>query len=362
MKNGTIYRVTMCCILMFTAAHLAATDPNAGKIKKTIDFLRGVSKESRLSEDKVAEAQQSIKDGDTWLAILFGPNQTNNPLLDAKIWGSDAPGFVLDPVKQEIYLQKIIDIYWALFADAVQKNQGFTGGTIVVQDDNDALFKFLRNYVNMVNPEVRNKTAKVQYVSNNCFAYKRISSHFNEVKNMTGVDDSQYGIDIRPVGKKCEPSQSRLAGNKQTLLFGKADKGLTFVKAEEFGLYGTDTALHGQRYLESKVAGIAAVFGQIEKGFFQKEKVPKDVKSAWEKFLAQLPGDQKKGIIQDLKGDQELTIKYMYAVANDKGTNKNPKISTAAVKLGAYLEKNYDNLRMRRGNEVVLTRQEILGK
>jgi len=330
--------------------------PSSPEKNKIIQFLSELPEGFRLPKNKIPGAEQSINNGKKYLEGLYGSEK------DFQVLQSRVKGFGKDfQTTQSLYINMIIDMYWALFATAVNKDQGFTGGTIVVKDKENKLFNFLLDYVKTVNAEVAQGTAKAQGpFTNNCFAYQRISSHFKELKGQPGFE--QYGIDMR-YGSDLKTYQGLmplLPVNRQHLLFGQEGNELTFLKAETFGLCGSDAVKHGINFIKPKPEDIP-----------QREDVPKNVWGKWDEFIKKSEFPIKFGKdtgIRDLYGfayaiktqDASKVSGPIKSLLESIALHASPQAQAAAAEFVNYIEDRFDNPRIRRGNEVILTTQDVL--
>jgi len=135
------------------------------------------------------------------------------------------------------------------FCPCSSKDQGFLGGTIVIEDPNLLFFNYFLNYTKMVNPDIatvieenESQSQKGVFGSSNCFSYARKSSHFKEAQKI-GKGYEQFGIDMRyytpsPVKPK---TQHFLPINKTQFLFGKLSYNISFIKFEHYGLCNQNT-------------------------------------------------------------------------------------------------------------------------
>jgi len=309
------------------------------KFDKLMQYYQANAPMEYIRRDSAIE---SVKKGDALLATLYKPKGYINPLaaqIDEAVNKRSSSDHLFQEV-QSLYLNSIVDIYWAIFAAAL--NKGFTDGTIVIQDKEDRLFKFLHDeYAKMFNREINSGTAKPQSAVLNkggCYAYMRtIKKHFPELKDQKGYE--QYGLDIR-FGSRDKAGDLRPLlppHGKQHLMFGKVGPELLFLKTEPYGLCGTDA-------MRSEVPGT--------------EDVPKDVRDEWNKFSKQ----------SKISIGKDPVIKEIYEFIKKGGPNNFyhsiaehiPETKKAGQDLINYLEKHYDHLDMRRGGETILTQPELL--
>lgn len=134
-------------------------------------------------------------------------------------------------------LQAIVDLMWYLYAEALNKNEPFDHGTVVIKDTHFGLYNFLLSYVKRCNPSITGTIKDTaNWISFNPFAYSRASTHFAYSQE----NNRQYGIDIR--FDRNEKVSSILPSNKCHILFGKVDEQLQlmFIKLEHHGIYAYD--------------------------------------------------------------------------------------------------------------------------
>lgn len=169
----------------------------------------------------------------------------------------------IEPTDTHEHLNNIAAISWGFFALAVDKNQGFLGGTIVIEDPNLIFFNYFLDYTKRVNPDIEtvieeegSQSKKGALGSSNCFSYARKSTHFNEVQKL-GKGYEQFGIDMRYHAKEfttLPPTQHFLPINKSQFLFGKLAENRSFVKFEHYGLCNKNGDLrnHANQLLKAK--------------------------------------------------------------------------------------------------------------
>jgi hypothetical protein len=332
---------------------------------------------TQRSDFSNTQISQAISRGRARLKEIF--SQTTSNLGPALIRAQNND---IDFAKaQKAYLDAIINTQWALFADAVKKGQAFTGGTIVIEDPGKRYYNFLLDYAKATNKEIANKTAKVQHVSNNPYTYMRESTHFGEFKGKPGYE--QYGIEMRLMQPNKKPGslQGALPINKVHLVFGNVtvdqNTPLTFVKWENFGLYGTAQAIdHLKQLFKNKKAGIGRredVPDQLHKDF---SALLKGISSLYPEYtqIAKnlrivIDGASRKSrypvnVIYNTTQAilKRLNTRLPAALAPDQkqlaAINQFKKQATALVQ--NIVKAGYDNLPLRRGNEVIITQQEIM--
>ena len=145
---------------------------------------------------------------------------------------------------QEAYLNAIIDLLWFYYNIAVDKNQAFSEGTFVLQDQDGRIYKFLLDYVRMVNPDALRMVPAFGYPKNIYLAYARRSTHFPAEQD----NYRQYGIDIRFANFS---PQFLLPTHKSHLLFGRISKDLVYIKMEDFGVCRDQYVPHSSEYIIS---------------------------------------------------------------------------------------------------------------
>lgn len=162
---------------------------------------------------------------------------------------------------QQEFLQSVMAIGWHLYDLALQKGQGFTEGTFVIEDQGFKLYNFLMKYSKQQNPDIHgNLQDPLLHMSNNPFAYSRDASHYVHLKNQF----RSYGIDVR-FGLDQE-AQPLLPALKRHILFGKiAEDGdnLIYLKFENYGISKNDVVNHAKEYAAAQLAKNNAVAGSL---------------------------------------------------------------------------------------------------
>ena len=220
------------------------------------------------------------------------------------------------PETKESHLQDIINLQWALYERAVHKDkQGFSSGNMILQDPERKLFEFMNNY-------------KETYG-------RKFSTHFK------GEDVQKKGMENRGIDLP-DNLGPILPGGKRHILFGGLENGTTFAKWEIYGTKGIKNKLmHLWALLKTR--------GKQELAGTRKEHTPKDVKAKFQEIIhrdstTQLTPEQKKQVKnKGIRGMMELLP-----------SSKHEEFKQFLAKKG------YDNLELRKGNEVVLGNNELL--
>lgn len=337
----------------------------------TIKFLQGLDEKFRPSDILISAIPNYIKNGDQYLADLYagkttkiptGPKVTLSELeaVEAAAKSKNATQQAKDKAiatkqkfddMQKEYLNSIISIVWSLFNKAIEKNQGFTSATTVVKDPGYKLYNFLLEYAKSVNPGLEvggNPTLAV--ASLNCYAYRRRSTHFPEQQKLSTFD-GHFGIDIRYDEGDLE---ALLPANKRHVLFGKiiqSGQELTFVKAEEDGVCYRDAVAHLGSLIKKKTVGKVYAPGEIAR----REDVPSSVKDQFKALKESVKKNDPK-LYKELKKSlaDHVGIKEIYLETQSLAAMVGAKFATEANKLLQDLTSKYDNLDIRRGNEVIL--------
>lgn len=305
----------------------------AGKdiVDKTINFLKALPDQFKLQDKKVDFARQQITKGLANLNII----RSGNTQAIKKLQG--------DNHDQKTYLNNIASLTWGLFAKAVDKGQGFTGGTIIFSDPNHNIYNFLLEYAKRENSDIKVGKIDLKSSSANCLAYARKSSHFPELTKT----EAQFGIDIRE-GQKGSLMES-LPTNKQHLLFGRYSSGYTFIKMEHFGLCSSDSSVrkHAFSWFKKRVLG-------HDSGISRKEdfKFNKTISSLLKEF-------SNNKLVKNSCKNQLNFIRDYYVCANTLKQSSNKDAVSLANMFIKDLSQHLDNLAVRRGNEVILNEQEI---
>ena len=258
------------------------------------------------------------------------------------------------------------------FAVAKSKDPKYKSGTIVIEDKNGEIHKFLQGYV------------QVSQALKTGSGYERISSHFgsdykygSEEAKQAGKP-TQYGIDLKePImtttSKK--PSDEEI---RKHLLFGKvtADKNLLFMKFETHGLGNLqDTIIHSTNYVRRKGAMVIEKIqaklegsndsstkkndgqeGAVDIGTFKikdsRENTPKIILEDYRKLL------EKSGLS---KAEQKSRLD----AAKARGVSRILEDCKGDPKYGEFvakIQRTYESkgsLAIRKGNEVIIRSEEL---
>ena len=316
-------------------------------VQKTMDFVTNpeLPNGEGLDNSTVGETKERIKKGLTLI----------KQLLNNDIPKEDTHG----------YLNNIAAISWGLFALAVQKNQGFLGGTIVIEDPNLLFFNYFLNYTKMVNPDIatvieenESQSQKGVFGSSNCFSYARKSSHFKEAQKI-GKGYEQFGIDMRyytpsPVKPKTEHF---LPINKTQFLFGKISYNISFIKFEHYGLCNQNT---GNKDTDLINHTKSFLFPGKKANPRRGENVPSD--DAFNDLKKQTEAFAKEtGLNKSLSSCKNIHfVRDIYNCATNPGT----RILTKELReniIYDFTSRGWEEktLSIRRGNEVILTTDEL---
>jgi len=274
---------------------------------------------------------------------------------------------------QEAYLNAIIDLVWFYYDMAVDKNQAFSEGTFVLQDQDGRIYKFLLEYVRMVNPDAIRMAPAFGYPKNIYLAYARHSTHFPVEQD----NYRQYGIDIRFANFS---PQFLLPTHKSHLLFGRISQDLIYIKMEDFGVCSDQLPKHGTEYgvsllrklwpaVNSYLEGyIPTKLNELEKYYigtdddplYRKEHVPAKVLSTCFEILqrAHLQFDQQQQII--LKFIQQ----GIHGILDEINKPASPIPQAQKNELQRYLttlqvNEGLDHQDIRRGREVIITNNDL---
>ncbi|MDE3045949.1 MAG: hypothetical protein KGJ02_04825 [Verrucomicrobiota bacterium] len=198
----------------------------------------------------------------------------------------------------------LFGLMWHLRELSIQKHQEFEQGTFVIKDAGDVIHDFL-----------------VQYPK----AYKRWSSHFTRTR------ESCYGIDIEGL-----PTQ------KRTIHFGKlktlTGENYTFIKPENYGMGDiVSNVCHGVDYAWTR-------FFQPTGKDIRKERLPPLLHINYLEIAKTL----------NLITDENTDLINNYGIAAMVKILTPHQKNEAVNKFLKEIEKNYDHLDIRKGNEVIL--------
>lgn len=281
------------------------------------------------------------------------------------------------------YINAVRSLNWFYFGLASGKNQHFEEGTFLIENPGLNVLSFIENAPG---------------------AKTRLSSHFQAYAAHIGLPDiakNQKGLDI-----------SNLPENKQTLLFGKVNENLLFIKPENFGVSTwTDMIHHGLEFFVAQVRKQLPLLKRADKAVvayaepylsylnskeiekleqskldqeevgssrwfemistllktdddpsYRKERVPADIIADYRDIITQLT---QKGTISAaesqslLKEAVVLGIQHMYKHAQElqaqlKDLDSEQELVSKINKFLNDLENDYDNLDIRFGREVIL--------
>lgn len=349
-----IFYTVMIFLCMWAMPLLGMQQP--AKVQKTVEFLQNVPEPFALPENVTNFAQKKIKEGNEILKKI-----ARNPesiMLECKKnqqerKEKDVATFL---AQQKAYLDQIIAVVWALFNKAVEKGQGFTGGTIVIIDPGFALYNFLFNYVCFVNPNIQPGKNPSNIIADNMYGYARRSTHFTELNDLSNFE-GHYGIDIRYDEKDLQPL---LPGNKQHILFGKLPHlaiPVIFIKFETYGLVLERKELikHVEKAAQK---GKKDILRSHTPSLSRREDMPLEVKKRFENLLNQLPKAEQK-IVNKAISKQFNHIRTYYAQAKRLATHQE-KYAPEAQKFVNYLDNHFDFVYLRRGNEVILDLRDFM--
>ncbi len=261
---------------------------------------------------------------------------------------------------QEEYLRSLVALNWFFYSFALENGQGFDEGTFVIEDKDFKIYNFIMNYIKKFNPTI---TGTIQdplaFYSKNPFAYSRDASHFVDRKKLY----RPYGIDMRfgPNGRE----ESMLPANKKHMLCGKIDeaKQLLYIKPENHGLYLYDGLPgHVHEYVMAQVRksprikGVLAWFGwnigSDDAAENRKERIPVEFLQALDALLkndSELSKDEKDQLSVAAKKQGLQTL-----------TSEQVRKSAELKKLAEEYAKQYTNLEMRHGREIIIKADDII--
>lgn len=246
------------------------------------------------------------------------------------------------------HFEQVVSLMWGVYDIAVEKDGPFWDGTIVILDADERFFSFLKEYAHAM---WEKDSHTPRYAVTQCHGYPRHSSHFPESKN------TQWGIDMRsPEGTALE---KLLPTAKRHILFGRLSHGRTFIKFEEYGLCVQDGSIisHGLGYVQSVVR---KAIRMNDGRYTRREDIPYSIEKDYQKLTRKA---QPRGytLKKSPVGISEMLIEAE-SLLNSKSLHKR------AHKFINEMKKDYDFVRIRRGNEVIISpecnnfEREILSK
>lgn len=298
--------------------------------EKLDSFMKNVADATKNRE--LVDHKKLIAQGGELLAKIFAgkASQEKAPLFTEGI--SDQ--------QRKDYLTSIQAIMWTLYSYAIEKNEGFTNGILVVQDPSHALFDYLLDYVQNVNP---GEQSLVPQVATNCYAY--------QYPKTDGEGDDVFGIDMR--WEQNEKEQPSLPNAKSHISFRQRNDGFLELHMSDAGLCYWDGATTYYSGVAKKglTQWIGQYLGVAENPLERSYDLPLRFINAMGRLKR---GDLSTFITSDV--DTVKTISDFYAV-HKAGNAYFLKDYDAVLK---ELDAFYDNLAVRKGREVILTLSDLI--
>ena len=309
-------------------------------VEKTLSFLNNkVSPKYRLKVEENVFAENNIRRGYQLLGQIWSGTYSRQD--DGSSDGQD-----------------VVAVMWALFNAAVEKGDGYEQGSFVVEDRNRHLFEFLS----------KNKECGARH-----------SSHLHAASALTGAE--HYGIDILgsyqsgaaswspySVTNPDYSQQNILPARKGTILFiempGDSRIGLdtnqVFIKMEDHGLktwYG-----YGNHAYDF-VSGTLLKLGASPSYLTRKERIDPEIVKAYKNVIAHFPSELKTKNIHITVNKQaaSMGVRVMFSEVNRLRLldSKNLEFKQSMyLFFKAIARKNYDNINMRTGDEVIFAEKE----
>ena len=338
-KIKTILPALLFLLCKVPQAHSKTPISDSRSIDQTISFLRrDVDTPYQLPSDKIHFATHQIREGLYWISQLI----------------SDQVPFHEEPFPSELHHQKALtSLLWGLFHMAVHKEQGFDQGTLVIEDPEQILFKFL---------------LASQH------AYPRRSSHFlfSDCKiHQYGIDfygdweDHAHSWNVAPTAGMMSFFKTRtplpvLPANKSHILFGQLPAGActqlstphVFIKPEDSGLGDIKSYLkHARDYLASRNVIARPLYGN----YFRLERMDQSWLDQFESLLRSDDQLVESQIKAHLKKARQWGLRYLlnqaFQMYESSPTLANRNLAWDFIE---YLtRKNLDHLESRTGKEVI---------
>lgn len=236
-----------------------------------------------------------------------------------------------------------VNILWYLAYFAAKKNQLFHEGAYVLVGEKPG------EQASIVLDSIK------RLFGSKGISHDRISTHLPERSKQ-----AHQGLDV---------PERTLPGNFGTILYATIDESADqsrklFIKPEPHGVGGIwDFVLHAKDTVRSygrKVWILQPIFGTDQDGGARKERVPPKLLHQFSTLLSQLPAPNDASEIT--KRAKIYGISEMYRVARQFASD--PQLSqNAQSQMNAFvqeLQKKYDHLQHRTGEEVVVLEEEIL--
>ncbi|MDR3646158.1 MAG: hypothetical protein P4L22_01305 [Candidatus Babeliales bacterium] len=238
---------------------------------------------------------------------------------------------------QEKYLTDIVNLIWYFYYLAALEGKSFEEGTFLINC----------NQSNLI----------VDFLSAYSASYHRISSHFPEMKIQ------QFGIDIPQAQRTYLMFPPFM---KFHILYGKISEDEIFIKPEDHGIGDIkDFALHSISYIQS----LHRRFLGSESAESRKERIPANITTAWKiltKLLInetnnKLPADFPKINNDLIKFYEQFGIRGMIRFINSAFMEDQVLTSSQREAKKEFIKQveKFENLYLRRGNEVILTNKDF---
>lgn len=245
--------------------------------------------------------------------------------------------------RQEL-LSSLVALNWYFYIEQLNKNneeEGFEEGAFLIPKSFMPLFS---RYLEMVKQEGHNINGGNS--GPNPFAYYRNSSHLQKL-----TKNKHIGIDV--CFSQEQGVQAMLPGGQRHLLVIDYDHDdLVYIKPENYGISNwEDTAHHGFEFIVAqarKTPIIQKTLGMKsdDDESYKKERIPADVKKAYQKLSKTHNLDEKAA---------EIGIFAMYKnTINHLKTISDTQLRKPLEEFTTKLEETYDHLDVRIGNEIIL--------
>ncbi len=269
--------------------------------------------------------------------------------------------------------QILVGAAWFAYAEELNTGtteNGFKEGTFIFEDNNGAIYNAFHHYIKLLK---NNRYVVEQGILNHWDFFKTsigmyIQNPFGGYRNSTHPGTGQFGVDI--VNATFEDQIGVLPCGKLHLLVSQItlDNGnkLTLLKMENYGIHKPEHLKHhGAEFVTAqatKNATLRWMFGleSDDAETNKKERVPREVCEKIAELTQKFPNmneETKKLLAKTAKTSIANTLVILqsaFAQENDV------ELKSALSRVIHYIKTEFNNATKRMGNEVFITREDIL--
>lgn len=280
---------------------------------------------------------------------------------------------ITEKERQCYLMYLLVGAAWFCYAEELNTGtteHGFKEGTFILEDDNESIYNAFHEYLNILKDlglNIEQGKIQIQGLSIPCTAGTYIQNQFGGYRVSSHPGEQQFGIDVvdnqgndlplLPTGKL------HLLVSKITLDNGKK---LTLFKMENYGIHKPEHLKHhGAEFVTAqatKNATLRWMFGleSDDAETNKKERVPEEVRKKIAELTQKFPNmneETKKLLAKTAKtsiANTLVILQQTFAQENDV------ELKSALSRVIHYIKTEFNNATKRMGNEVFITREDIL--